>query len=197
MSGTASSLTPPLSVPRPPPGSCRSILNTSQMGPKPPRVSHLVQSKSQSLIHGPARSGPAASLPSLPTSLAPFHLRWPPSSCSVTSAPIGTRHGDGNRVLALMELSCQGSRESKYSEHTHLSATPGSLHLLFLLHGSGFWDSVLISPLQRPSLLLKKVLPVQLCPVELFLYTFFLCTIQYGNQQPYVASGPLECGECD
>lgn len=95
-------------------------------------------------------------LPPPPTSLAPFHLRWPLSSCSVTPVPMCTRLRDRNRALALMELSFWGGESSTFSDHMHLSATPGSLHVLFLIHGPIFQVSVLNSPLQRPTLPLKE-----------------------------------------
>lgn len=115
----------------------------------------LLRAKAKAFGMAPTRSGPAAAAPP-PTSLAPFHLRWPLSSCSVTPVPMCTRLRDRNRALALMELSFWGGESSTFSDHMHLSATPGSLHVLFLIHGPIFRVSVLNSPLQRPTLPLKE-----------------------------------------
>lgn len=142
-------------TPQPALGSWRNILNARQVSPDP-FVSHLAQSKSQSLWHGPNQIWPCCCCPPPPTSLAPFHLRWPLSSCSVTPVPMCTRLRDRNRALALMELSFWGGESSTFSDHMHLSATPGSLHVLFLIHGPIFRVSVLNSPLQRPTLPLKE-----------------------------------------
>lgn len=100
--------------------------------------------------HDPTRSGPTASLPSPPASLAPLQSHWPSYSQSVTSC----LHIQAQRWKRFLPAwhSFWGTGRSEGNEHTGLSPTPGPLHTQFLLRGPGFQVSVLITPLQRPSL---------------------------------------------